>query len=179
MSHQCPGCRACPWMLLSCEDWITAIIGYFAWSPSNLCETFAGCAYNTSAHLVTGTRRFDHNTSVLNSLHWQSYTTIAWNTRCVYWPTLGYLPMSAWFCSWLPSQFYQTCSSCPRSSFTSLGLSWGSAPHDIGGSAPPRVLTKTFGNRSFTYAGLSAWNALLITLRHSLKSMHIIIGPIS
>ena len=32
---------------------------------------------------------------------------------------------------------------------------------------PPRVNTKTFGERSFSYAGPSVWNSLPQTLRHS------------
>ena len=33
--------------------------------------------------------------------------------------------------------------------------------------SPPRVNTKTFGERSFSYAGPSVWNNLPQTLRHS------------
>jgi len=75
---------------------------------------------NASARLVTETRRFDHIIPVLNSLDWLSY-----HNRIKY-KVCTNLPMSAWSYSQLPSQFYQTCSSCPRSSFTSLDLSWGS-----------------------------------------------------
>jgi len=35
----------------------------------------------------------------------------------------------------------------------------------------PHVITKTFGNCSFTHAGSSAWNTLPIALRDSLLSL--------
>jgi len=73
------------------------------------------------------------------------------------------LATSAWSCSRLPSQFYQTVTVVPgcRSLCSACR----------GDLLVPCVLTKTFGYRSFTYLGPSAWNALPIALLDSLLSL--------
>jgi len=112
-----------------------------------MCET----VLNSEARLVAGSRRFDHITPVLKSLHWLSYLQrVTYKISLLVFRSLrglapGYL-----------SDLCHSVSTVPGRA------SRRSSAH--GQLLVPKIKTKLYGNRSFAVRGPIEWNKLPSTL---------------
>jgi len=106
---------------------------------------------NSAARLIAGSRRFDHITPVLKSLHWLSYPQrVTYKIRLLVFRSLrglapGYL-----------SDFCHSVSTVPGRA------SLHSSAH--GQLLVPKIKTKLYGDHSFAVSGPIKWNRLPFSL---------------
>jgi len=100
--------------------------------------------------MVTGSRRFDHITPVLKSLHWLSYPQRVTYKICL----LVFRSLRGLAPGYL-SDFCLSVSTVPGKA------SLRSSAH--GQLLVPKIKTKLYGNRSFAVSGPTEWNRLPCT----------------